>query len=527
MNIKYILTIICVLISITSYAQTTVNGFSMPESVTSDGSRFFVSNQGQDISSHDSDGFISEISADGKMVHHKFLPIDGVLHAPKGMAIVDGILYVADLDRIVGFDIRTRATVFQLSIAGASMLNDVSPFKKNSICVTETYSGDIYEIDLQNKLVTTVGNIPTVNGIVYNAETDQLVACSNGEPLGEGGIYMKEGTGDFQKLPNIARGFFDGMVWLDDNRLLISDWVTFPTKDYGKLWIYDLKSHQSRAFLSPQSVADIYYDPSTETIYMPQMLENKVIIMQKEDLHLQNYERYNKLYQYGIADAFAGGVYEGTLPLKDLLLEGDFGIGAPDMLDGELTILDGRVYQTRSTGETFESNGTYKTSLSFVTFFRADTVVKIEGVVNQEQLTNRLRSVISDVNSPHAFKIFGKFKDVKTRAFPAVQKGDSTPLVDLVGRQSFFDFTQTEGTLVGFFFPEYLNGLNIKGFHFHFLSSDKMQGGHVLDFEGIDLQIEIARINRFDLAVPTGEDFKNYHFPEKENESLKRVEQGK
>jgi acetolactate decarboxylase len=39
-----------------------------------------------------------------------------------------------------------------------------------------------------------------------------------------------------------------------------------------------------------------------------------------------------------------------------------------------------------------------------------------------------------------------------------------------------------------------LNGINVKGFHFHFLSTDRKHGGHVLNFIGENLKIEIAEL---------------------------------
>ncbi|HMI64370.1 MAG TPA: acetolactate decarboxylase, partial [Puia sp.] len=52
------------------------------------------------------------------------------------------------------------------------------------------------------------------------------------------------------------------------------------------------------------------------------------------------------LFQYGIADAFVNGLYTGEYPVGQLKREGDFGLGAPDLVDGELTMSNGVVYQT-------------------------------------------------------------------------------------------------------------------------------------------------------------------------------------
>jgi len=526
MNIRNYLTLLLILFGLKAFSQQIINGFAMPESVTSDGKRYFVSNQGQDVFSKDGDGFISEISEDGKIIDLKFLPRKGILHAPKGMTVADNILYVADLDRIIGFDINTRKVVFEVIIPEAKILNDICRLESGSIGVTETVSGNIYKVNTQTKSVEIIDNMPTVNGINYNGQTKQLVVCTNGKNYGEGSVYIKTGNGDFRELPNIANGFFDGIEWMDDNHLLISDWVTFPVKDFGKLWIYDLAEQTSQVYFTGESVADIYYNPATQKIYMPQMFHNKVIIADKNKITETAQTKHNILYNYGIIDAFIGGLYRGTLPIKDLKLKGDFGIGAPDMLDGELTVIDGKAYQTKATGETVVLDNDHKTSFSSVTFFKADTTFYVNTATEQKALLETIAHTLTNKNEMYAIRITGTFSYVKTRAFPPLKEEPFPVLSSILDRQQFFEHQNTTGTFIGYYLPEYLNGINASGFHLHFLSTDKKQGGHILDFKGQNLKIDIARQKSFKLEVPTDGDFQNFKFRKKHNEDLKRVEQG-
>ncbi|SHH20427.1 acetolactate decarboxylase [Chryseobacterium oranimense] len=237
--------------------------------------------------------------------------------------------------------------------------------------------------------------------------------------------------------------------------------------------------------------------------------------------------KYNELYQHGIADAFIGGLYKGTLSLRNLKLKGDFGLGAPDMLDGELTILDGQVYQTKATGQTVTPDDQFKSSLAFVTFFQPDHIFTLKNKVNYQKALQEISEVLPGTNTMFAIKITRKFTHMKTRAFPPVEKEPFPILTSIADRQKTFDFSNTEGTLVGFYLPEYLNGINIKGFHFHFISSDKKNGGHVLDFEGENLKTEIAPLESFRLETPKDKDFRNFQFETKNNESLELLEQGK
>lgn len=526
MKLKNIFTAVFICLGLSGFSQQVINGFATPESVTSDGKRYFVSNQGQDVFSKDGDGFISEISEDGKLIELKFLPQKGVLNAPKGLTIANNILYVADMERVVGFDINSRKTVFELTIPQVTVLNDICRLENEFIAVTETVSGNIYKINTKTKSFEIIGNLPTANGINYNENTKQLVVCTNGKNYGEGSVYIKTGNEDFKELPNIANGFFDGIEWIDDNHLLISDWVTFPVKDFGKLWIYNVAEQTSQTYFTGESVADIYYNPANQKIYMPQMFHNKVIIADKNEITATAQAKHNILYNYGIIDAFIGGLYRGSLPIRDLKLKGDFGIGAPDMLDGELTMLDGKAYQTKATGETVLLDNDYKTAFSTVTFFKADTVFYVNNATEQKDLLEIIANRLPNKNAMYAVKITGDFSNVKTRAFPPVKEEPFPVLSTILDRQQFFEHQNTTGTFVGYHLPEYLNGIQASGFHLHFLSTDKKQGGHVLGFTGNNLKIEIAELKSFELETPANKDFHNFQFKKKYNEDLKRVEQG-
>ncbi|UTG66657.1 acetolactate decarboxylase [Elizabethkingia anophelis] len=256
------------------------------------------------------------------------------------------------------------------------------------------------------------------------------------------------------------------------------------------------------------------------------MFHNKVIIADKNEITATAQPKHNVLYNYGIIDAFIGGLYKGTLPIKDLKLKGDFGIGAPDMLDGELTMIDGKAYQTKVTGETVVLDSEHKTAFSTVTFFKADTVFYIRSEMEQKALLEMIVNTLTNKNAMYAVKISGAFSYVKTRAFPPVNEEPFPVLSTILDRQEFFEHQNTTGTFIGYHLPEYLNGINASGFHLHFLSTDKKQGGHILDFKGQNLKIEIAKQKSFELEVPTDGDFQNFKFRKKHNEDLKRVEQG-
>jgi len=276
---------LCVLIiaSFTcTYAQQTIEGFEAPESVLKNGDKIFVSNIGgtqPNPMAKDGNGFISELSADGKIVQQKFQKT--TLNGPKGLAVMNDVVYVADIDRVVGFNINSGEQVFELNIPGAAFLNDLCNAGNNMLAVSESMQGKIYLINIENKTSAFAGSIAGANGVTYDEKTKQLFACGMGAQMnGAGKLYVKDINSKdtvFTELPNSPTGVFDGLEMMDDDHLLVSDWISFNS-DNGRLVVYDLKNHASTIYSVEAGPADIYYDRTSDKVYIPQMPKNKIII---------------------------------------------------------------------------------------------------------------------------------------------------------------------------------------------------------------------------------------------------------
>jgi len=103
-------------------------GFATPESVLVAGDLYYVSNINGAPLDKDDNGFISGLGPDGKVVELKWISgeaPDVELHAPKGMGLHDGVLYVADIDVVRKFDVATRKQLASIAVEGATFLNDI------------------------------------------------------------------------------------------------------------------------------------------------------------------------------------------------------------------------------------------------------------------------------------------------------------------------------------------------------------------------------------------------------------------
>ena len=232
------------------------------------------------------------------------------------------------------------------------------------------------------------------------------------------------------------------------------------------------------------------------------------------------------LFQYGVASAFIDGLYEGQLSIDQLTQKGDFGIGAPNYIDGELTIVDGKAYQSNAKGQTIEASKVLMTPFAFVTTFRADTISYLSNVQDLKDLFARIDKLLPDPNAIYAIRIKGTFLNIRTRAFPPIRQKPYQPLAQLLSEQRFFDLKETDGDMIGFYIPGYLSGINIVGLHFHFLAKDRKSGGHVVNVQAKELVIEFAALKEFHLLPLDSEDFKKYKFEGINSPNLQKIEKG-
>ncbi|WP_269851554.1 acetolactate decarboxylase [Methanosarcina horonobensis] len=188
------------------------------------------------------------------------------------------------------------------------------------------------------------------------------------------------------------------------------------------------------------------------------------------------------LYQVSTIDALLQGVYDGVLPVAELETHGDFGIGTFDGLEGEMLALNGSYYQIKTDGIAYPVSGEMTTPFATVTYFEADESFRLEEPANLTELEAFLDLNLPSENLFYAVRVDGDFSYIKARSVPRQEK-PYPKLADAVSTQSVFEFENISGTLVGFRTPEYVKGVNVPGYHLHFITEDRSAGGHVLDLE--------------------------------------------
>jgi acetolactate decarboxylase len=211
------------------------------------------------------------------------------------------------------------------------------------------------------------------------------------------------------------------------------------------------------------------------------------------------------LFQVSTSGALVAGVYSGAVSVGSLLHHGDTGLGTFANLDGEMVVLDGHAYQVQGSGRVYEAPANAKAPFAVVTKFAPETDLTITPVANFCELEKLCDALRASGNIFYAFRLDGTFKRIRTRAVNSPEAG--TRLVDAAKAQSEFRFTDVIGTLVGLWFPGFSSAFSVAGYHFHFLSDDRRDGGHVLDLESQTLRLRMEALTDFHLALPETEAF--------------------
>ena len=263
-------------------AMSIAEGLLAPESVfyDADSDTYLVSNVNGDPSAKDNNGFIAEVSPDGKMVNPKVAAggNGGVtLNAPKGLAVRDGILYVADLDAVRMFDRKSGAPKGEVKVPGSTFVNDLSFGPDGLLYVTDSGLTPKFEgSGTDGVYVIAPGKKPTLrtlvkaktlnrpNGILATKDSLFVVTFGAAELMT---LDLKgKSKGPSTTLP---KGSLDGVVMVGDE-LVVSSWE-------GSALYRGKPGGEFKELISKlEGPADIGYDSKRNRVLVPLMKENRL-----------------------------------------------------------------------------------------------------------------------------------------------------------------------------------------------------------------------------------------------------------
>ncbi len=229
------------------------------------------------------------------------------------------------------------------------------------------------------------------------------------------------------------------------------------------------------------------------------------------------------LFQASTIGALLEGAYDGDLTLGELARHGDLGLGTLNGLDGEMIALDGRFYRADVDGDVTELDPSAKTPFAVVAEFDPAIEFELEGPVKYEEAMAMIDRRLPEGTASCALRVDGRFGLVRARSVPR-QTPPYRPLTEVVAEQHVFELDDVSGTVVGFRFPEYAQGIEVAGYHLHFISEDRRRGGHVLDLRAARGTARLDPSGELHMELPPGVELSSPELSEETRRAIERVE---
>jgi acetolactate decarboxylase len=224
------------------------------------------------------------------------------------------------------------------------------------------------------------------------------------------------------------------------------------------------------------------------------------------------------LFQASTIAALLEGAYEGDMTFGELAEHGDLGLGTLNALDGEMIAVDGGFYRADAEGFVHEIDPSERTPFAIVVPFEPAVEVELARPCGHEALMALIES--SAPGPACALRLDGEFELVRARSIPR-QSPPYRPLAEVAAQQHVFELREVAGTLVGVCFPDYASGVEVAGCHLHFITEERVRGGHVLECRPRSGRLMIDPSSDLHVELPPGVELGAGHVDEEE---LARIE---
>lgn len=212
----------------------------------------------------DGKGGVAILSPEGEVIEKDW--ITG-LNAPKGLAVFNNRLYVADLTEVVVIDIKKAKVIKKIPIADSVFLNDVAVSTLGIVYVSDTRTNKVHRIENDEPSLYLTG-ITSANGLkvlgsnlVIGAGKELLIVGPDKKPL------------------VLAKGFaqvIDGIEIAARGEFIVSCWAGLVYYVYSDGRIEVLIDSQAEKI----NTADIGFDVNTQRVFVPNFFKNSVTAYQ-------------------------------------------------------------------------------------------------------------------------------------------------------------------------------------------------------------------------------------------------------
>jgi outer membrane protein assembly factor BamB len=203
-------------------------------------------------------GSISKLSRDGEILERDW--VTG-LHAPKGMTVKEGKLYVTDVDRLVEIDLASGEISEIYDVEGAIFLNDADTDGER-VYFSDMRAGKILYLE-DGEIKTFAENQENINGLRVG-ENKTLYG------LDAAGLKKYNADGSFEVINDVVTGG-DGLIIIDEDTFLASRWQgeIYLIRDGEETKILDTTAEEC-------NTADIGFIPDQNLVLVPTFFKDKV-----------------------------------------------------------------------------------------------------------------------------------------------------------------------------------------------------------------------------------------------------------
>ena len=235
----------------------------------------------------------------------------------------------------------------------------------------------------------------------------------------------------------------------------------------------------------------------------------------------------NTMYQVSTLQALILGYSRTVINVDELIQHGDTGLGTFEDVNGEMIVMDGHCYRADQFGNVTEVDPSTGIPFAAVARLYGNQQFQLNDMPNfasiQTELTRKIEEVFG-LNSMHIVRIDGEFGKIDARSEGPYRSHHIRLKEILFHTQQSFLFENIRGSLVGVYFPDYMDGINMPGWHLHFLSEDRTKGGHVFDASIIKGAARVDKITSIHINLPKEASFDTYSLKEDLESEIKSVE---
>jgi len=214
----------------------------------------------------DGNGFVSRVSPNGEVLELRWIEN---MHAPKGMAIVDNMLYVADIDELVIIDIENSSIIEKVVIENAGMINDIAADEEGTVYISDTDSAVIYTYQNGELSIWYEEDLNRPNGL-YVMDKIVYLASMGSQDF----VTINRETMEKQLIvEGINAG--DGVSYTGEEGLfIVTDWN-------GEIFLVDSGEGEKVSLLAPKenevNTADTEFLMDQDLLLVPTFYDNSLV----------------------------------------------------------------------------------------------------------------------------------------------------------------------------------------------------------------------------------------------------------